>query len=250
VRHDVYIENDSSGFSVIPSSAVADIILDGRDDDRRFALEQRALLLILNGDDSFAARLVANENLSAEEDAEWVACARWRLDVPCGRILLCGGFDPRVLEDWAEGRDHFPGCVHAIDVPAGHYNVDLYTHRPTASGRVIEESWPLPLGAWFRRDYPGEPFPQWMAEEFEQIPEFDPGHEDDWENFDAALRAARLAVSERLSDVIGYLIHLRPFSPESPLSALPDDGWFEIETGARVPPRCPRGLATGARPAD
>jgi len=250
VRHDVYIENDSNGFSVVPSASVADVIADDRRNDHRFAAEHRALMLILNGDDSFPARLVVNEPLTTEEESEWIARVCWRLRIPCGTVLLCGGFDPRALDAWQAGEDAFAGATHSFGVPAGDYRVDVYTHRPTASGRIIEDSWPRPLGTWFRAEHPGEPFPGWMADEFQQIPEFDPGHEAEWENAAALLRTGRLAADEGTAHAIGYLVHMQPWSPDSPLSRLPADGWFEPETGARVPPRCPRGLATAARPAD
>ena len=119
--------------------------------------------------------------------------------------------------------------------------------RPTASGRILEETWPTPLGAWFRSAYAGQPFPRWMADEFEQIPEFDPGHEAEWENAAVLQRTGRLAVDEAVANVIGYLVHLQPWTPGTVLSPLPADGWFELEAGSRVPPHCPRGLPTEAR---
>jgi hypothetical protein len=248
-RTDVYIENDSGGFSVIPSSALERIIKDDRNNDRAIVEAYQAMLMMLHGDDSFPARLVVGFELTEEEDLEWIARATWRLSIPCGRLLLCGGFDPRILAGWLEGSDsYWAQTVRAIDVPAGDFVVDLYTHRRTISGRFLEEEWPMPLGAWFRKEHPDEPFPAWMAEELEQLPELDPGHESDWANRREAERAGRLLVAPTPENVIGYLVHLRPFDSGITLSALPDDGWFEPETGSRVPPRCPIGLSTMASP--
>lgn len=57
--------------------------------------------------------------------------------------------------------------TRALDVPAGDYRVDLYTHRPSISGRFLEDAWPRTVAAWFRQEHPGRPWPAWLAEELE-----------------------------------------------------------------------------------
>jgi hypothetical protein len=59
-----------------------------------------------------------------------------------------------------------------------------------------------------------------------------------------AVREGRLAIDRSQRGSIGYLVQLRPFEPGSALSELSEDAWFAQETGVRVPPRCPVGLAT------
>lgn len=246
LRSDVYIQNDSSGFSIVPSSAVDRIIADDRNNDRAIVLDHQAMLMALYGDDSFPARLVVGGSLTADEDAEWIARATWKLRVSTGTVLLCGGFDPRTLSDWRETGDDWEGAVHALDVPAGDYLVDVYTYRPTINGRFIEESWPMPVGAWFRKEHPGRDYPGWLVDELEQMPDLDPGHEAEWSEGDGPVHL----VDESRRRVIGYLVHMQPWDASATLSTVPEDGWFEPEAGARVPPRFPLGLPTDARPED
>ena len=245
-RRDVYIENDSSGFSIIPSYALDRIIADDRQNDRAIALDHQAVLMALYGDDSFPARLVVGGTLSEDETAEWLARVTWKLSIPSGSVLLCGGFDPRTLSAWRDRNDDWEGMVHALDVPPGDYLVDVYTYRPTINGRFIEDKWPTKLGTWFRQDHAGRAYPAWMVNELELAPELDPGHEDEWGDS----RDADRSVDDGMEYSIGYLVHLRPWDESAALSPLPDDGWFLPEEGARVPPRCPLGLPTNARPHD
>ncbi len=247
-RRDVYIQNDSGGFSIVPSSALDRIIADDRNDDRSIVLDHQAILLTLHGDDSFPARLVMGGSLSADEEAEWIGRATWRLNVPSGKVLLCGGFDPRTLSDWRDEAD-WQGAVQPLDVPQGEYLVDVYTYRQTINGRFLEETWPTPLGAWFRQAHPGQPYPAWLVEELQVSPELDPGHEKTWDASDEQIRA-RVRVDEARRYVIGYLVHLQPWDAKAKLSPLPEDGWFEPEAGARMPTRFPMGIATEAKPVD
>jgi hypothetical protein len=243
-RRDVYIQNDSSGFSIVPSSALDRIIEDHRQNDQSIVLEHQAMLMALYGDDSFPARLVVGGALSADEEAEWLARASWKLSIPSGTVLLCGGFDPRTLTAWRDSGDDWEGTVHALDVPSGDYRAEVYTYRATINGRFLEDEWPVKLGAWFRREHAGKPYPAWMINELEIAPELDPGHEKEWSESGNHDRA----VDESLEYVIGYLVHLSPWDDSAELSPLPDDGWFMAEEGARVPTRCPLGLRTDARP--
>ncbi|MGH7463443.1 MAG: hypothetical protein ACREMA_20740, partial [Longimicrobiales bacterium] len=145
-RRDVYVQNDSGGFSIIPSSAIARIIEDNRNDDLSIVVDHQAILVSLYGDDSFPARVVIGGALTADEDAEWIARATWKLNVPCGKVLLCGGFDPRLLDDWQHNGNDWDGSVQPLEVPPGNYLVDVYTYRQTINGRFLDENWPTPLG--------------------------------------------------------------------------------------------------------
>jgi hypothetical protein len=135
-RRDVFIENDSSGFSIIPSSALDRVIADDRQNDRAIVLDNQAVLMALYGDDSFPARLLVGGSLDADEQAEWLARVSWKLRIPSGTVLLCGGFDPRALTAWRDRGDDWEGTVHALDVPPGDYSADVYTYRATINGRA------------------------------------------------------------------------------------------------------------------
>jgi hypothetical protein len=68
----------------------------------RFVTGHKVLLLELYGDDSMPVRIVVDEPLTADEEAQWLARASWRIDTSDGRLLVMGGFDPDVLADWKD----------------------------------------------------------------------------------------------------------------------------------------------------
>lgn len=104
MRRDVYIENDSGGFSVVAADTVDAIIEDARSDDAGFVTSYKALLLMLYGDDSLPVRIAVDEPLDPDEEAQWLARVSWRIDTSDARILVMGGFDPDVLSWWKD--DH------------------------------------------------------------------------------------------------------------------------------------------------
>jgi len=244
MREDVYVENDSGGMSILSSSVVDRVIADDRRNDEAFAGAHEAILVALEGDDSFIARVVVGEPLTREEEAQWICRIRTRLAVPCGRLLVCGGFDPRCLADF---REQGPmGYVHEVRVPPGEYLADVYTHLPTMSARFLRESWDEKIGTWFRREHPGEAFPSWLAAELASFPEEDPGHQKEWAKLKRSVASGTLRVDTASLDWVGYLVHLRPLDAEAELSSS-DGGWFPSDCGFRRPSRFPLGLpAVGA----
>lgn len=141
MRRDVYIQNDSGGLSVVTGAAVDAVIADGRADDEGFVRRHEALLLELEGDDSMPVRVVVDEPLTVAEEAEWLARATSWLAVTDGRVLVMGGYDPRVLDDWREAHgphDDSPEIAVAA-VPNGTWRVDVYAHIGSMNGRYVLE---------------------------------------------------------------------------------------------------------------
>lgn len=242
MRKDVFVANDSGGFSILSSSVVDRAIEDGRQNDVDFVEAGEVILVTLAGDDSFIARVVVGEALSPAEDAEWIARVRRRLKVPCGRLLLCGGYDPDSLasvrdSDWAEG-----GYVRVIDVAPGEYLVDVYTHLPTMTARFLWEQWDEKIGEWFRREHPGASYPSWLAGELKLSPEEDPGHEKEWKNLDKSVASGKVKIATEPLDWVGYVVHLQAVDPKAELTPTGADGWFEMDAGLRKPERLPAGL--------
>lgn len=141
MRRDVYIQNDSDGLSVVTGAAVNAVIEDRREDDEGFVRRHEALLLVLCGDDSMAVRLVVDEPLTEEEESQWLARATNWLTVTDGRVLLMGGLDPRLLEDWrSEYAPHGSTPeIAVVPVPNGTWQVDVYTHVGCANGGYVLE---------------------------------------------------------------------------------------------------------------
>jgi hypothetical protein len=242
MRQDVHIENDSGGFSILSSSVVDRVIEDGRENDMDFVQGHEVILMSMAGDDTPTARVVVGEPLSAAEEAEWIARVRRRLKIPCGRLILAGGFDPDCLaeardSDWADG-----GLVRVVEVPPGEYLVDVYTHLPTMTARFLRKEWDEKIGEWFRREHPGGTYPLWLAGELKWSPEEDPGHEDEWRNLKASTGAGKVKIAREPFHWVGYVVHLQSLDEEAALTPPDGSGWSEMDSGLRKPDRMPAGL--------
>ena len=242
MRSDVFVQNDSGAWSLLSSSVVGRVIEDDRDDDSQFVRSQEVVLAGLVGDDSFVARVVQGEALTPAESSQWIARFRTALHIPCGRLLVGGGFDPSVFSDWVdEGESTGVGVV---EVPPGHYLVDVYTYLHSMNGRVMREEWDEPLGAWFRREHPGRPFPSWVASDLVHSPEDDPGHEKDWDfrAVKGAVERGALQIELDPLDWVTFVVHLQPFDAAATLD-VPDEGdWYGAHKGSRKPAEFPLGV--------
>ena len=80
--------------------------------------------------------------------------------------------------------------------------------------------------------------------------ERDPGHEAHWNDLEAAVKSGAISVSTSVRSVVGYLVHV--VRPEAGAPALqpPADGWFPLNSHARVPPVCPMGLPAAVEDPD
>ena len=244
MRRDVYIENDSGGFSVIAHDALDAIIEDQRSDDFRFVSSYKALLLELYGDDSLPVRIVVDEPLQPEEEAQWLARASWRIDSADGRLLVMGGFDPDVMGWWKdEGNGAADGRGVALaEVPKGSLRVDIYAHTGSMNGRHILGEHHEQPGAAFRASHPGRAFPLWLAKMLEFSGEEDPGHEESWSKVKQSVESGALAIDLEGGAAIGFLVHVQRLT--SPIGDPPDSGWFALDTGRRVPETFPIGPAS------
>jgi hypothetical protein len=242
MRRDVFIANDSGGFSVVAADAVDDIIADARSDDMRFVTGHKALLLELYGDDSMPVRIVVDEPLRPDEEAQWLARASWRLDTSDGRLIVMGGFDPDILSDWKEKTD---GAVDGhgvgvLDAAPGSWRVDVYAHVGSMNGRAILDEAGEKIGRAFRRSHGDRAFPLWLARALELSGDDDPGHEDLWKDLRASMAGGRVQVETDGGDAIGFLIHVTPLT--GAIGEPPESGWFDRTANARVPALFPLGL--------
>ena len=246
MRRDVYIENDSGGFSVVAADAVDAIIADQRTDDTPFVTGYKALLLELYGDDSMIVRVVVNEPLRDDEQAQWLARATWRIDTTDGRMLAMGGFDPDVLSWWKESGDQADGRgVALFQTGAGRWRVDVYAHVGSMNGRaIIDEQTEQKSGAAFRRSHPGRPFPLWLAKALEFSGDEDPGHEELWKDVVASVAAGTLALDLESGDPVGLLVHVTPLQGE--IGDAPEGIWFGRDENSRMPDPFPTGLPSEA----
>jgi len=245
MRRDVYIENDSGGFSVLAADAVDAIIEDQRSDDFQFVAGHKALLLELYGDDSLPVRIVVDEPLTSDEEVQWLARASWRIDTTDGRMLVMGGFDPDVLSWWKDaGGDGDGRGIGAFSTAPGSWHVDVYAHVGSMNGRAILDENAERPGTAFRRSHPGRPFPLWLAKMLQFSGDDDPGFESLWQDVKGSIAAGTLDVDVEGPDPIGFLVHVMPLA-ESKLTE-PESGWFDREANARMPAVFPVGLPSAA----
>lgn len=181
-------------------------------------------------DASFIIRVVVDEPLSRQESDEWVGITRHKLRVPDGRLVVIGG-GPEYL--WGEDMAEFS---RFLDVPPGDYLAEVHTYLQSVNGKYcLDDAGPLePLGAYFRRTRPDEPFPLWLRNECAVDPESDPGHEEDWRVVDADYDTEQ-------PSYVSFLLRLSPLTEEPPPTPT-EDGWFRIGEGARRPAACPLGI--------
>lgn len=242
MRRDVFITNDSGGLSVVAADAIDAIIEDQRSDDLQFVTSYKALLLELYGDDSMPVRIVVGEPLTAEEDAQWLACASWRIDTTDGRLLVMGGFDPDVMASWKDetGGESDGTGVGLIDASPGSWRVDVYAHAGSMNGRAILDEAEIRPGAAYRRSHGSRPFPLWLAKMLQFSGADDPGYETTWSDVRASIAAGRVAVDIDGGDAVGFLVHVTPFS--GTIGPVPAGGWFDRDVNARIPSPFPLGL--------
>jgi len=246
MRKDVFVENDSGGMSLLSSSVLERVIDDGRENDQAFVEAHEAILSSLVGDDSFIARVVAGEPLTKDEQEQWITHYRWALKVPCGKLIVSGGFDPDMLGTWLE--EGSSDAVQAVEVPPGHYLVDVYAYLHTMNGRVLlEQEWDEKLGVWFRRDHPGRTFPSWVAGELAMYNSEDPGHEAEWRELEASVASGALKVETSPLDWVGFLFHLQPFDASAELTPPEEEAWFSANQGLRRPAQFPLGISSDTK---
>ena len=244
-RHDLDIYNESYAFSVTCQSALQQIM--HSDDDMKGLFQKRLVIAQeLVQDDEFNARVVVGDELLPAEEG-WLGRVTGILHIPCGKLLVCAGFDLDALYDFnSMGQNEY---VHPLDVPPGTYQVDIYTYVNSINGGFCLPD-TVRLGAWFRSSYPNAPFPLWLASICEQDPTQDPDHEEIWADMEQALADGRLTLDTDTTALIDFVIQLRPFGKDVQLSSIDDaeDGFFAPHAGARLPHQFPLGVRASSLP--
>ena len=104
-------------------------------------------------------------DLNAQEEKDWIARLRWKLNVPCGKLILCCGCLAEDLQPAAAGEapdPHFE-IYQVIDVPPAEYLVEMYAFLPSMTvqlslddyddeGNYSEDD---ALAEWYRENRPG-----------------------------------------------------------------------------------------------
>src|SRR5262249_6087753 len=134
MRTDLYIYNEATGWTLTSAS------LNGRG-DHPIEMEDEAdwLREVRRGtfvpvtrvqDDPLVVRVVVEEELTEQEAEEWTDHFAWKLAVPDGKLLVCGGAEYLWEADLESGADY----LQTLDVAPGTYRVDVYTQLAGVNG--------------------------------------------------------------------------------------------------------------------
>lgn len=188
----------------------------------RQLVERNVLMpMSLYQDDGYIVRLVLDD-LSEREAEDWVARVRWKLKIPCGKLLVTGVLDSEdKIPKAKNGDDFYVGCCYA-EVPPGEYQVEVYSYPPcdlsTGWGQIenpglfkgkVKSEKP---DSYFRRTRPNEEPPEWF--------------DDENYNFEHAY--------------INFVVRLTSPKDELPKLKFEEDGFIEWEF--RKPEKFPLGL--------
>lgn len=131
-------------------------------------------------------------DLNEQEQHDWIARLVWKLNIPCGKLILCCGCADDDLQHALSGEppDEHYVIFQSIEVPPGEYLVEIYAYFSSQTvqvsldeydsrGKLVEND---DLALWYQKNRPG------------------------------------------LEDV-GYVIRLKPLENEPKMPKL-EEGWF------------------------
>jgi hypothetical protein len=136
---------------------------------------------VLYQDDSFIVRVVVGA-LTQQEESEWVARSRGRLNLVDGELIVSSAYDWLGYHDW--DKDMYPRMQQAVHggeystttyvrVPPGLYSATIYGYLPSdlCDSWTYDPDQPLydsAQEAWkthFERTRAGEPLPDWLTDD-------------------------------------------------------------------------------------
>lgn len=207
---------------------------------QKFIYEYQAFLAMnLYQDDGYRVRVIMGE-LNPQEQEEWVARVRWKLNLSCGAMVVSGilDADEEEFDDLPSTNDIVEGdalqCY--IQVKPGIYQVEIYSYAPgdlsTAWGQITGSGLFKPQAGieaesikdYFTRTRKPEEISAWIAYEITENPD------QKREFYQAAVDA----------NYIDFVIRLSPIIDDLPLPKIDNDGAVAWEF--RKPEKCPLGI--------
>jgi hypothetical protein len=162
------------------------IFSDQSEESLQQLVERGAMMpMSLYQDDGYLVRFVSGD-LTEQEGAEWTARVRWKLNIPCGRLVVSGCLDEDIEDEISDLKaaknkgSYWYGCF--VDVPAGEYQVEVYSYPPGdlsgGWGQIETPELFIPTAGlepeppidYFRRTRPDEEPPVWIQGEYDETP--------------------------------------------------------------------------------
>lgn len=194
--HCYLLTSSSFGGSGLTAKEVQDILFEENKDKTAEQLLKKGVCLpvCFEGDCALDGEtLFVLGDLSEQEEKNWIARLGWKLNVPCGKLILCCGCLADDLAPAAAGETPDPDyeIYQVIDVPPAEYLVEIYAYLSSMTVQV-------------------------------SLDNYDAGgnYSEDEE------RARWYAVNRPGIDGVSYIIRLSPLESE-PLMPETESGWFE-----------------------
>ena len=156
------LTSSSLGGSNLTPSQISDIVFNGSDQDIAPLLSQGVCMPLLFESDCALDRqtLFVLGDLTLQQERAWQARLTWKLEIPCGKlVLLCGC----MAEDLAHAISGEPPEEHyeifqVIDVPPNSYLVEIYAY-PSSSTILMtlnDEAYEAYVESMPEQDYDNE----------------------------------------------------------------------------------------------
>ncbi len=219
---------------------------DNLEQSRDYIVNRKVFIpLNLYQDDGYSVR-VKMSDLTTQEAEEWVARARWQLDLSCGQMVISG-----IADDEEDAFLEMPSAINTeatnnafqcyVDVPPGIYQVEIYSYPPgdlsTGWGQITNPKLfrptadiePEPLADYFLRTRSAEEAPPWIALELTDDPE------------------QKQKFYDQLGEnsYIDFIVRITPELEDLPCPMLEKDGCVTWEF--RKPNRCPLGIVSSQK---
>lgn len=139
-RRDVYVYNESTGLVLTSQKLKRRKPFNAGSAAWKKAVAEGLILAVeLAQDDPVVVRVVVDDDLTDQENAEWVDQMTAKLCLPTTGLALCGGVD--YVEDPTNDDNE---CVQFLAVQAESYLAELYTYFNSPNGRDRNHSRPDP----------------------------------------------------------------------------------------------------------
>lgn len=189
------LTSSSLGGSDLTAEEVSETLFEGNQEERLELFKKGVCFpIVFEGDCALDRNsLFVLGDLSEEEEKNWIGRLAWKLNIPCGKLILCCGWCDEDLERAValETPDEHYVIHQIIDVPPDEYLVEIFAYFSSMTVQVSLDSY----------DEKGH------LVENKELAEF---------------------YKENYFDIEGidYIIRLKPFENESELSKV-EEGWFE-----------------------